>query len=68
MKLLRAGIETFTIYEKSLEVGGTWHRRSFLSGCEVDTSSIMYSYSFTRPDWGRTHTRQEEASGNTSRT
>ena len=59
VKLLRAGIETFTIYEKSLEVGGTW-RDNVYPGCEVDTSSIMYSYSFTRPDWGRTHARQDD--------
>ena len=57
VKLLKAGVETFTIYEKSLEVGGTWRDNTY-PGCEVDTSSILYSYSFTRPGWSRTHARQ----------
>jgi cation diffusion facilitator CzcD-associated flavoprotein CzcO len=59
VKLRKAGIESFTIYEKSLEVGGTWRDNTY-PGCEVDTSSVMYSYSFTRPAWNRTHARQAD--------
>jgi cation diffusion facilitator CzcD-associated flavoprotein CzcO len=59
VKLRRAGIETFTIFEKSLGVGGTWRDNTY-PGCEVDTHSHLYSYSFTHPDWTRTHARQAE--------
>jgi cation diffusion facilitator CzcD-associated flavoprotein CzcO len=59
VKLRRAGIDTFTIYEKSLGVGGTWRDNTY-PGCEVDTHSHMYSYSFTHPDWSRTHAKQPE--------
>ncbi len=59
VKLRRAGIETFTIYEKSLSVGGTWRDNTY-PGCEVDTHSNLYAYSFTHPDWTRTHARQAE--------
>jgi cation diffusion facilitator CzcD-associated flavoprotein CzcO len=59
VKLRRAGIESFTIYEKSSSVGGTWRDNTY-PGCEVDTNSLLYAYSFTRPDWSRTHVRQPE--------
>ena len=59
VKLRRAGIETFTIYEKAPDIGGTW-RDNVYPGCEVDTGSVMYSLSFTQPNWSRTHARQAE--------
>jgi cation diffusion facilitator CzcD-associated flavoprotein CzcO len=59
VKLRRAGIDTFTIFEKSHGIGGTWRDNTY-PGCEVDTHSHMYSYSFTHPDWSRTHARQPE--------
>jgi cation diffusion facilitator CzcD-associated flavoprotein CzcO len=59
VKLREAGIDTFTIYEKSLEIGGTWRDNTY-PGCEVDTNSSLYSYSFTVPAWTRTHIRQAE--------
>jgi len=59
VKLLRAGIPTFAIYEKAPTIGGTWRENTY-PGCEVDTPSILYSFSFTRPDWTRTHVGQEE--------
>jgi cation diffusion facilitator CzcD-associated flavoprotein CzcO len=59
VKLQKAGFRDFTIYEKALEIGGTW-RENVYPGCEVDTPSILYSFSFTRPDWTRTHVRQAE--------
>ena len=57
VKLRQAGIETFTIYEKSLDIGGTWRDNTY-PGCEVDTPSSLYSYSFTIPGWNRTHAKQ----------
>jgi cation diffusion facilitator CzcD-associated flavoprotein CzcO len=59
VKLKQAGVESFTIYEKSLEVGGTWRDNTY-PGCEVDTPSALYSFSFTIPGWSRTHARQAE--------
>jgi cation diffusion facilitator CzcD-associated flavoprotein CzcO len=59
VKLKQAGVESFTIYEKSLEVGGTWRDNTY-PGCEVDTPSTLYSFSFTTPGWTRTHARQAE--------
>jgi cation diffusion facilitator CzcD-associated flavoprotein CzcO len=59
VKLRQAGIETFTIYEKSLDIGGTWRDNTY-PGCEVDTPSSLYSYSFTIPGWNRTHAKQAD--------
>lgn len=59
VKLTRAGITTFTIYEKSEGIGGTW-RDNVYPGAEVDVGSHLYSFSFRRNDWSRTHARQAE--------
>jgi cation diffusion facilitator CzcD-associated flavoprotein CzcO len=59
VKLQKAGVERFTIYERALEIGGTWRDNTY-PGCEVDTQSILYSYSFVRADFSRTHVRQAE--------
>jgi cation diffusion facilitator CzcD-associated flavoprotein CzcO len=59
VKLRKAGIDSFTIYEKSLDIGGTWRDNTY-PGCEVDTPSSLYSFSFTIPAWSRTHARQAE--------
>jgi cation diffusion facilitator CzcD-associated flavoprotein CzcO len=57
--LKRAGIETFTIFERSERVGGTWWDNQY-PGCEVDVDSYVYSFPFKRYDWPRTHARQPE--------
>ena len=59
VKLRQAGIETFTIYESSCGVGGTWWDNTY-PGAEVDVHSNLYSYSFKSYDWTRTHARQPE--------
>ncbi len=59
IKLLRAGIQDFTIYEQSDGIGGTWWVNRY-PGAEVDVASHLYSYSFARRNWTRTHARQEE--------
>jgi len=59
VKLKRAGIHTFTIFEKSDGPGGTWWDNRY-PGCEVDVWSHLYSFSFKSYDWTRTHARQEE--------
>ncbi len=57
--LRKAGIRTFTIYEKSERVGGTWWDNQY-PGAEVDVDSYIYSFPFKRYDWTRTPARQPE--------
>jgi cation diffusion facilitator CzcD-associated flavoprotein CzcO len=53
IKLKRAGIETFTIYEKAAAVGGTWRENTY-PGLSCDVPSRFYSYSFEpNPGWTR---------------
>jgi cation diffusion facilitator CzcD-associated flavoprotein CzcO len=59
VKLKRAGVETFTIFEKSVSPGGTWFENRY-PGAEVDTESNLYCFSFKLHDWTRTHVRQAE--------
>ena len=59
VKLKRAGIDTFTIYESSLGVGGTWWDNTY-PGAEVDVGSHLYCFSFKPHDWTRTHAKQPE--------
>jgi cation diffusion facilitator CzcD-associated flavoprotein CzcO len=54
-----AGIEHFTIYEKSGGLGGTWWDSQY-PGAEVDVPSHAYSFPFKRYLWSRTHARQPE--------
>ena len=59
VKLKKAGIETFTVFEKSAGPGGTWWDNRY-PGAEVDVASHLYSYSFKSHDWTRTHAKQAE--------
>ena len=59
VNLQRAGISTFTIYESSAGVGGTWWDNTY-PGVEVDVDSNLYRYSFKPHDWTRTHAGQAE--------
>jgi len=52
-KLLTAGIESFTIFEKANEVGGTWRDNTY-PGLACDVPSRFYSYEFW-PNPGWTH-------------
>lgn len=57
--LARRGTRSFTIFEKSDGVGGTWWHNRY-PGAECDVPSALYSYSFKQHDWTRTHARQSE--------
>jgi cation diffusion facilitator CzcD-associated flavoprotein CzcO len=59
VNLKRAGIDTFTIYESSLGIGGTWWDNTY-PGAEVDVGSHLYCFSFKPHEWTRTHARQPE--------
>ncbi len=48
--LKKAGIESFTLYERAAEVGGVWRDNSY-PGAACDVPSRLYSYSF-EPEYG----------------
>ena len=51
IKLQDAGIDSFTIFEKADDVGGTWRDNTY-PGLTCDVPSRYYSYSFRpNPDW-----------------
>ncbi|MGH9199484.1 MAG: NAD(P)-binding protein, partial [Acidimicrobiia bacterium] len=58
-KLKMAGFSDLVVFEKSDGPGGTWHYNTY-PGCEVDIPSDVYSYSFCRHNWSRTHAKQPE--------
>ncbi|MGO8851700.1 FAD-dependent oxidoreductase [Mycobacterium sp.] len=59
VKLTKADLRDFTIFEKADGIGGTWWENRY-PGAEVDVHSQLYSYSFRPNDWSRTHARQAE--------
>ncbi|HKV22048.1 MAG TPA: NAD(P)/FAD-dependent oxidoreductase [Mycobacterium sp.] len=60
--LRRKGIEDFVIFEKAPALGGTWWHNRY-PGAEVDLESHIYSFSFERHDWTRTHADWRELLG-----
>ena len=51
VKLLEAGFDDFTVYEKADRVGGTWRENTY-PGLACDIPSHLYSYSFAlTPEW-----------------
>jgi cation diffusion facilitator CzcD-associated flavoprotein CzcO len=59
VKLRRAGIDDVTVFERSAGAGGTWYDAGY-PGAEVDTGSHVYSFSFKKHEWSRTHARRAE--------
>ena len=60
MQLRDAGIDTYTIYEKSDGVGGTWRDNTY-PGAACDVPSHLYSFSFApKTDWTRKFAEQPE--------
>jgi cation diffusion facilitator CzcD-associated flavoprotein CzcO len=54
-KLEMAGIDSFRIYEKWDDVGGTWHANTY-PGLTCDIPSRYYSYTFApNPNWSRVY-------------
>ncbi len=53
IQLKKAGFESFTIFERADEVGGTWRDNTY-PGAACDVPSHVYSLSFEpNPDWSR---------------
>ncbi len=60
IKLKKAGVESFVLLERALEIGGTW-RDNHYPGCACDIPSELYSFSFEREfAWTRDYPTQPE--------
>ncbi|HEY2222781.1 NAD(P)/FAD-dependent oxidoreductase [Actinomycetospora sp.] len=60
IRLRRAGVEDFLVFERHADVGGTWRDNSY-PGCACDVPSHLYSFSFApNPDWSRSFSAQPE--------
>ncbi|MEW9549514.1 flavin-containing monooxygenase [Nonomuraea sp. NPDC050783] len=60
IRLERAGIGSYTVFEKAGDVGGTWRDNSY-PGAGCDIPSHLYSYSFeTYASWSRRYPDQPE--------
>jgi cation diffusion facilitator CzcD-associated flavoprotein CzcO len=60
IKLRRAGIHSFTIFERADEIGGTWRDNSY-PGAACDVPSHVYSLSFEpNPSWSRAFSESGE--------
>ncbi|HET7736341.1 MAG TPA: NAD(P)/FAD-dependent oxidoreductase [Nocardioidaceae bacterium] len=55
IRLRQAGIDTFHLYERNADVGGTWFANTY-PGLACDVPSRNYQYSFApNPDWSSLH-------------
>jgi cation diffusion facilitator CzcD-associated flavoprotein CzcO len=55
VKLVNAGLRTFTIFEEADGPGGAWWLNRY-PGAEVDVRSYLYAFSFKKDyPWSRTH-------------
>lgn len=64
--LKRRGID-FVVFESAEGIGGTWWKNRY-PGAEVDLESHVYSFSFERSDWARTHAGWRELQAYLERT
>src|SRR5205814_1312946 len=60
IQLKKAGIDAFTIFEKSDRLGGTWRDNTY-PGAACDVPAFLYCFSFEqKTDWSRLWSPQEE--------
>jgi cation diffusion facilitator CzcD-associated flavoprotein CzcO len=60
IQLERAGIRSYTVFEKAGDLGGTWRDNSY-PGAGCDIPSHLYSYSFEKyASWTRRYPEQPE--------
>lgn len=60
IQLKKAGIDSFTIFERANEIGGTWRDNTY-PGAACDVPSHVYAFSFEqKPDWSRTFAESGE--------
>jgi cation diffusion facilitator CzcD-associated flavoprotein CzcO len=60
IQLKKAGIDSFTIFEKASRIGGTWRDNTY-PGAACDSPSFAYCFSFEqKTDWSRKWAHQDE--------
>jgi len=60
IRLKKAGLSNFRIFEKASDVGGTWRDNTY-PGCACDVRSQLYSYSFEPyAEWSNAYAAQGE--------
>ena len=60
LRLQKEGRESFVIFERANEVGGTWRDNTY-PGCACDVPSHLYSLAAEpNPDWSRAYSQQPE--------
>ncbi|EMR02457.1 flavin-containing monooxygenase [Cesiribacter andamanensis] len=60
LRLKKSGRDSFIIFERASEVGGTW-RDNVYPGCACDVTSPLYSFADEpNPDWSRRYSTQPE--------
>jgi cation diffusion facilitator CzcD-associated flavoprotein CzcO len=60
LRLKQEGIDSFTLFERADEIGGTWRDNTY-PGCACDIPSHLYSLSFApNPDWSRKYSPWNE--------
>ena len=60
IRLKKGGLESFRVYEKGHDVGGTWRDNTY-PGCGCDVKSALYSYSFEPwAEWSNDYAKQDE--------
>jgi cation diffusion facilitator CzcD-associated flavoprotein CzcO len=60
IQLQKAGIHSFTIFERAGEIGGTWRDNTY-PGAACDVPSHVYSFSFEQtPEWSRMYAESGE--------
>jgi len=60
IQLKKAGIHTFTMFERAGEIGGTWRDNTY-PGAACDVPSHVYSFSFEQnPGWSHQYSESSE--------
>lgn len=60
LRLKKSGRDSFVIFERASEVGGTW-RDNIYPGCACDVASPLYSFAGEpNPDWSKQYSEQPE--------
>jgi len=60
IQLIKAGVESFTIFERAGEIGGTWRDNTY-PGAACDVPSHVYSLSFEQnPNWSQRYATSGE--------
>lgn len=60
LRLKKSGRDSFVIFERATEVGGTW-RDNVYPGCACDIASPLYSFADEQnPEWSKLYSEQPE--------